>query len=81
MKVAVTGVKQVTSKKNNETYTIVSGVSKSGTTVEAFLNAEQVRGATIVAPTNQVLEELFQVLPVLEVEFNEKGRVESISEA
>lgn len=81
MKIAITEVKQITAKKDGATYTIVSGISKSGKTVKAFLTADQVRGVTPVPASADQLNAIFAELPTLEVEFNEEGRVESVSDS
>lgn len=80
MKLAITGKREVTSKKTGENYVILSGVASSGKTVEAFFSVSQLAGVNVSVPTKEVLAGLFKTLPVLDVEFNEQGRVESVSE-
>lgn len=80
MKIAILSKRTVTSKKNGETYTIVSGFNASGKTLEVFLNTEQVDGLTLAVPSKRDLEEMFSSLPLMNVEFNDQGRVEEVSE-
>jgi len=80
MKLAITGVRKGTSKKSGIEYTFLSGVSAKGKAVQAILDPGQVEDVEIVVPTKAQLDELFAILPQLEVEFDETGRIESVSE-
>jgi len=82
MRVVFFSKTSVTSKKDGAKYEIYRGVAQDGQPVEVFLNEEQVRKFTIpaegVVADQKVLAEVFDSAPVVDVEFNQKGRVESV---
>jgi len=81
MIVAITSVKKITAKKTGINYTIVSGVTKTGNSLKAFLTDEQLGSIPVVAPSPATLEKAFQVLPTLDVNFDDAGQVDSVSES
>jgi len=80
MKVILTQKAVITSKKG-ETYTIYRGLGKSGVTIELFLNETDKERFEIPASkvmTEEVLNSLFETAPVVDVEFDQRGRVVSV---
>jgi molybdopterin-guanine dinucleotide biosynthesis protein len=81
MKIAITSKKEITSKKDGTLYVVVEGFSEKGATVKAFLNPDQQREAPVMnAPTKENIAEAFELLQVVNFEFNDQGRVEGITE-
>jgi len=78
MKIAITGRTAITAKKDGAAYVKYTGFSKSGEVVEAFVTADKDTLGADYAPEADVLEEVFETLPKAEVEFNQRGRVDSI---
>jgi len=83
MQVVFTKKTEVTSNKSGSPvkYTIVHGISDSGEGVQLFLNQEQLSEYQItdaVVATPAQLKEIFESCPVVDVEFNQRGRVDSV---
>lgn len=80
MKVVLTYKQEITSK-SGEKFVIYRGVSGSGDTVEAFLTQEQAERAGI--PDTHILppatiKALVEESRTVDVNFNQRGRVDSI---
>jgi len=80
MKVILTQRQELTSKKGGA-FVILRGVAEDGSTIEAFLSGEQIEQFD-VAPTailkKSEIQRLFQELPAVDIEYNQRGRVVSI---
>jgi len=80
MEVVITSRTEITSK-NGQKYFLYKGISKGGDTIEVFLNGDQEIEIGVPASaraTAQQLEKLFTELPVIDVQFNQRGRLETI---
>lgn len=80
MDCVITSRQNITSKKGEE-YVIFRGISQDGQTVEAFLTKAQadefgIQNSAIMTPAQ--LKALFEKHPVVEIEFNQRGRVQSM---
>lgn len=80
MKVVITS-KSVINAKNGQKYFKYDGFSETGEPVTAFLNEEQetdlgIPKGAIVQPDQ--LKELFESLPVVDIQFNQRGRLQTI---
>lgn len=78
MKVALTSRREITAKKTGEQYVIYTAVKPSGETLQAFLKPEADTLPVSARPSEDAIAEIFNRLPVVDVEFNELGRVEAI---
>jgi len=79
MKIALTGMRAITAKKTGIEYVIATGFTASGDTIKAFLEKDQAEALHVLAPTKDELAHVFSMLPLINVEFNEQGRVDSVS--
>jgi len=80
MKIAVTSLKKITSKKNGKEYFVISGISKKGEAVKQLIESKDADSLSRVAiPTEAVISKLVASFTQVDVEFNEQGRVEGIS--
>jgi len=79
MKIAITARKEITSKKG-ENFVLYSAVKPSGETLTAFISPEKDALLRSSHPTPEQVAQIFEVMPVVDVEFNELGRVENLSE-
>jgi len=82
MQIVITHRQNITAKNTGDKFLILRGISRSGDTVELFMNQEMqekfpVSASAMVAP--DALASFFDSVPTVEVEFNQKGRVESLS--
>jgi len=80
MKVIVTYKQDITAKAGQK-YVIYRGISESGDMVEAFLTASQAEEFAIpdsVIASKAQVAELFRDMPAVDVEFNQRGRIDSI---
>lgn len=80
MKVVLTSKQEITAKSGQK-YFIYRGVASTGSTVELFLNEEQ--NSRFAIPDSSIasrseFSELFSSLPQIEVEYNQRGRVENV---
>lgn len=82
MKVVLTSRREITAKKTGEQYVIYSAVKPNGEMIQAFVKPENDSLPAQARPSEDAVASLFTdgLLPVVEVVFNELGRVESISE-
>jgi len=80
MEVVITSRQEIKSK-NGAQYFLYKGISKSGDTVEAFLNDTQEIEIGIpqsARASKEQVEELFKTLPVVDIQFNQRGRLDTI---
>lgn len=81
MKVVITNRQDITSRKSGDKWTVFRGIAESGKTVEAWLSEKQAleldipEGALV---SKSQLKQLFEELPVVDVEYDQDGRVETI---
>jgi len=82
MKIILTSKQEITSKKG-EQFVIYRGIDETGSTVEAFLPKARSDEFAIsdgnIASKAQI-KELFDTLPVCEIEFNQRGQVQALKE-
>jgi len=79
MKIALTGVEEITGKDGRE-WVRLSGFAKSGKAVKAFMPSEKFRVDPSIAPSEDVILESMSVLPTINVEFDEDGRVDEVTD-
>jgi len=80
MKIAILSREEITSKKDGAKYVKYTGFSKTGSAIEAFITAEKDTLSSKSVPLAGDVEAVFSTLPQVDVEFNNRGRVESIEE-
>jgi len=78
MKVALTSRDEIKAKSGEE-YVIYRGVTEKGKVVEAFVKRAEDSLSPNIKPDLDLVKGLFDILPNVDVEFNELGRVESVS--
>jgi len=77
MKLSLISVRSFDAK--GKSYTVASFVSPSkGSTHELFVNAEQAAALSRVVPAPKTVEDALANLPEVDVDFNERGRIEDI---
>lgn len=79
MKIALTGIEQITASKTGKEYTRISGFNEKGVAVKAFMDAGRSTIPLAAAPSPSVVKQVFDMLPLADVEFDESGRVEEAS--
>lgn len=81
MQAIITSRQEITGK-NGKKYFVYQGIGKSGKTVECFLGEDQEIEFGVpenARATHEQLTALFKELPVIEVDFDQRGRLVSIS--
>jgi len=83
MQVILFHVVDVTSKKNGKKYRIGNGISATGEKVDIILGEEQMANKAFAIPAGSVvnkeqLEDMFRNLPVVDVQFGQRGSIDSI---
>jgi len=62
-----------------KSYTIVSGINAKGEAVKAFLASEDAKEiANVAVPSPAVLEKALSAFPLVDIDFNERGRAEAV---
>lgn len=79
MKIALTAVETISGKDGRE-WVRVSGFAKSGKSIKAFMPANKFKLPHSVSPENERILQAMELLPVIEVEFDEDGRVEEVTD-
>lgn len=82
MKIILTNKQEITSKKG-EQFVIFRGIDATGSTVEAFLpkaKADEFNIADGNIASKKQIADLFETLPVCEIEFNQRGQVQDLRE-
>lgn len=78
MRMSLIGVRTFKAKNGKE-YTVMSGInSKTGKTLETFLDSQYVDVIARVTPNIATVQEALKALPEVEVDFDERGRLESV---
>jgi len=80
MQLIITQRQEITSRKGDN-FVVYRGIADDGSTVEAFLTAQQATEFDIPSEaivSKAQLKELFATLPVSDIEFNQRGRVQSL---
>jgi len=83
MRVVITKKDRITSKKG-ENFTIFKGISESGDTVELFFqdtNTEDITVCDGVLADPASVQQLFKSEQPVDVQFNQRGRVDSVTVA
>jgi len=80
MEIVITSKQDITSKKGDK-FVVYKGILQDGATVEAFLTAQQAEQFAIpegAIATREQMKKVFQELPVCEIEFNQRGQVQTL---
>jgi len=81
MKTILTNKTEITAK-TGEAYVIYNGFAEDGSPVQAFLSAAQAKEFAVPAKSivdPGTIAEMFENLPTVDVDFNQRGRVVSIT--
>jgi len=81
MQIAIISRREITSKKDGQKYFLYKGFDAKGDTIQVFLNADQeveIGVPQSARATKEQLVEVMKVLPVVDIQFNQQGRLDTI---
>jgi len=81
MQVAILSRVEITSKKDGQKYFLYKGIDSKGDTIQVFLNADQeveIGVPQSARATSAQLAEIMKTLPVVDIQFNQQGRLDTI---